>query len=306
MKTYRNVSELIGKTPLLEARAIQEEESLKSKLFLKLEYLNPTGSVKDRAAKFMIEDAENKGLIKKGSTIIEPTSGNTGIGLASIGASKGYRVILTMPDTMSVERINLLKAYGAEVVLTEGKLGMAGAIDKAKELNKEIKNSFIPSQFSNPANVNAHYFETAKEIYEDLDGKVDYLVACVGSGGTIVGNAKYLKEKNQSATIVAVEPQESPLISKGISSPHKIQGIGANFIPEIFDRNLVDIVQTASYEDAIKMAKQLARLEGILVGISSGAALDVAIRIAKENPNKNVVAIMPDSADRYYSTDLFR
>ncbi len=306
MKTYKNVSELIGKTPLLEAVSIQKEENLKSKLFLKLEYLNPTGSVKDRAAKFMIEDAEKNGLIQKGSTIIEPTSGNTGIALASIGASKGYRVILTMPDTMSLERINLLKAYGADVILTDGSLGMAGAIEKANELNKEIKNSFIPSQFSNPSNVNAHYYETAREIYDDLDGKVDYLVAGVGSGGTIVGNAKFLKEKNQSVTIVAVEPKDSPLILKGISGSHKIQGIGANFIPEIFDRSLVDMVETASYEDAIKRAKRLAYKEGILVGISSGAALDVAIRIAKEIEGKNIVVILPDSADRYYSTELFR
>lgn len=306
MKVYKSVTDLIGNTPLLEAVSIEKEENLKSKLYLKLEYLNPTGSVKDRAAKFMVEDAEKNGNISKGATIIEPTSGNTGIALASIGASKGYKVILTMPDTMSTERINLLKAYGAEVVLTEGKLGMAGAIEKAKELNKTIENSFIPSQFSNPANISAHYTQTAREIHQDLDGKIDYFVAGVGSGGTIVGNAKYLKENIAGVKVVAVEPESSPLISKGVFGAHKIQGIGANFIPEIYDNTLVDSIETASDAAAILRAKQLAKNEGILVGISSGAALEVAIRIAKEIENKNIVVILPDSADRYYSTELFR
>lgn len=306
MKVFKNVADLIGNTPLLEAVSIEKEENLKSKLYLKLEYLNPTGSVKDRAAKFMIEDAENKGKISKGATIIEPTSGNTGIALASIGTSKGYKVILTMPDTMSVERINLLKAYGAEVVLTDGKLGMAGAIDKAKELNKTIENSYIPSQFSNPANVDAHYYQTAREIYQDLDGNIDYFVAGVGSGGTIIGNAKFLKETIENVKIIAVEPESSPLISKGKFAPHKIQGIGANFIPDIYDNSLVDKVETASNEAAILRAKQLAKNEGVLVGISSGAALEIAIKIAKEIENKNIVVILPDSADRYYSTELFK
>lgn len=305
MKVYKSVSELIGKTPLLEPISIEKTENLKSKLYLKLEYLNPTGSVKDRAAKFMIEDAERCGKISKGATIIEPTSGNTGIGLASIGASKGYKVILTMPNTMSQERINLLKAYGAEVVLTDGKLGMSGAIEKAKELNETIENSFIPSQFSNPANANAHYEQTAREIFDDLDGKVDYFVAGVGSGGTIMGCARFLKEKICKINIVAVEPEKSPLLSKGSFASHGIQGIGANFIPEIVDKNLIDIIELASEEQAIERAKQLGKEEGILVGISSGAALDVAIRIAKKVENKNIVVIMPDSADRYYSTSLF-
>ncbi len=306
MKVYKNVVELIGKTPLLEAENLAKTQNLSSKLFLKLEYFNPTGSIKDRAAKFMIEDAENKGQIKKGSTIIEPTSGNTGIGLASIGRAKGYRVILTMPSTMSIERVNLLKSYGAEVHLSDGKLGMDGAIKLAEKLKGDIPNSFILGQFTNPANINAHYMETAREIYQDLDGKIDFFVAGVGSAGTITGCAKYFKEVDKNIKVIAVEPKSSPLISTGRIGSHKIQGIGANFIPENYDASLIDKVMTASDNGAIEQAKMLAKTEGVLVGISSGAALEVAIKIAKENQGKNIVVIMPDSADRYYSTDLFK
>ena len=303
----KNVEELIGKTPLMEVCNLEKQYNMKASVLTKLEYLNPAGSVKDRAAKFMIKDAEEKGILKEGSVIIEPTSGNTGIGLASLAASKGYRMILTMPDTMSVERINLLKAYGAEVVLSEGKLGMAGAIAKAKELAAEFSSSFIPGQFENKANAKAHYETTGPEIWEDTDGKVDIFVAGVGSGGTITGIGAFLKEKNPNVKIVAVEPKDSPLLSTGKAGPHGIQGIGANFVPELLDRSVIDEVQTVELEDSYKWAKRLAKEEGILVGISSGAALSVAADLAMqpENEGKKIVALLPDSGDRYYSTPLF-
>ena len=302
----KNVEELIGKTPLMEVCNLEKQYNMKASVLTKLEYLNPAGSVKDRAAKFMIKDAEEKGILKEGSVIIEPTSGNTGIGLASLAASKGYRMILTMPDTMSVERINLLKAYGAEVVLSEGKLGMAGAIAKAKELAAEFSSSFIPGQFENKANAKAHYETTGPEIWEDTDGNVDIFVAGVGSGGTITGIGAFLKEKNPNVKIVAVEPKDSPLLSTGKAGPHGIQGIGANFVPELLDRSVIDEVQTVELEDSYKWAKRLAKEEGILVGISSGAALSVAADLAMqpENEGKKIVALLPDSGDRYYSTPL--
>ncbi len=307
MKVYTKIEQLVGKTPLFEAENLQKKFNLKARIFLKLECFNPAGSVKDRTALFMLNDAEQKGLIKSGATIIEPTSGNTGIGLASIGASRGYKVILTMPDTMSVERIKLLKGYGAEVVLTDGKLGMAGAIAKANEIAKRTPNSFIPCQFENKANVSAHYLTTAPEIYNDLDGKIDVFVAGVGTGGTFSGCAKFFKEKNSQVKTIAVEPSSSPMITKGYASAHKIQGIGANFVPDNFDKNYCDKVECASDEDAIFFAKQLATEEGILTGISSGAVLSVAIRLAKEKENqgKNIVVVLPDTGERYLSTDLF-
>jgi len=307
MKIYRKIDELVGKTPLFEAVSLKKQLNLKANLYLKLEYFNPAGSVKDRIAVEMLDDAEKRNVIKSGATIIEPTSGNTGIGLAMIGASRGYKVILTMPDTMSVERIKFIKAYGAEVVLTDGKKGMQGAIDKAIEINKQTPNSFIPSQFTNYSAVDAHYKTTGKEIFNDLDGKVDVFVATVGSGSTFSGSVKYLKEQNKFIKAVAVEPEDSPLISKGISGVHKIQGIGANFIPEILDLSLIDEVKTANYQKSLKFARFLAKTEGILVGISSGAALSVAIDLAKldENTNKNIVVILPDSGSRYVSTELF-
>lgn len=306
-KIFKSVDEFIGRTPLLEICNLEKEYKLYGRILVKLEYFNPTGSAKDRAAKYMISDAEKNGILKDGSVIIEPTSGNTGIGLASIAASKGYRMILTMPDTMSVERINLLKAYGAEVILTPGAEGMAGAVRKASELSEKIPNSFIPGQFENKANAKAHYETTGPEIWEDTEGKIDFFVAGVGTGGTITGTGRFLKEKNPDICVVAVEPSDSPLLSKGIAGPHKIQGIGANFIPGLLDKQIYDEVHTVMTEDAFLWAKRLAKKEGVLVGISSGAALWSAVQIAlkKENEGKTIVVLLPDSADRYYSTPLF-
>ncbi len=306
-KIYKCAAEFIGNTPLMEICNIEKINKLEAKVLVKLEYLNPAGSVKDRAALYMIEDAENRGILKEGSVIIEPTSGNTGIGLASAAAVKGYRLILTMPDTMSVERRNILKAYGAEIVLTEGALGMKGSIEKAEELAKEHENSFIPDQFSNPANAKAHYNTTGPEIWQDTDGKVDIFVAGVGTGGTLTGTGEYLKEMNPEIRIVAVEPSDSPLLSGGKAGSHKLQGIGANFIPSLLNRNIYDDIFPVEADDAFSSAKLLAKKEGILVGISSGAALYAAIEIAKrpENKGKNIVVLLPDSADRYYSTPLF-
>ncbi|MBQ8426493.1 MAG: cysteine synthase A [Clostridia bacterium] len=307
MKVYNNISELVGKTPILRLNNLEKKEKLCAKLFAKLEYFNPTGSVKDRAALYMLDDAENKGLIQKGATIIEPTSGNTGIGLAAIGVSRGYKVILTMPDSMSVERRKLLKAYGAEIVLTDGNKGMQGAVEKAKEIRDKTPNSFIAGQFDNPANPKAHYQTTAKEIYEDCEGDIDILVAGFGTGGTISGVGKYLKEKNKNIQIIAVEPESSPLVSKGTFGAHKIQGIGANFIPSNLDLTVIDKVLTITNEQAMATARAVAGTEGVLVGISSGAALGVAINLAKlpENLNKVIVAILPDTGERFLSTDLF-
>ena len=304
---YKGTLGLIGNTPLVETVNLEKELSLESSLLVKLEYLNPAGSVKDRIAKGMIEDAEQKGLLKQGSVIIEPTSGNTGIGLAAISAAKGYRIILTMPETMSVERRNILKAYGAEIVLTDGSKGMKGAIAKAEELAKEIPNSFIPGQFVNPANPAVHKATTGPEIWRDTDGKVDFFVAGVGTGGTITGTGEYLKSQNPSVKIVAVEPESSPVLSKGVAGPHKIQGIGAGFVPEVLNTKVYDEVIPVSNEDAFASSKLLAKKEGISVGISSGAALFAAIQIAKrpENKGKTIVALLPDSGDRYYSTPLF-
>lgn len=304
---YKSAIELIGGTPLMEAVHLEEKLGLTAKLLLKLEYLNPAGSVKDRAARFMIEAAEAEGLLKPGSVIIEPTSGNTGIGLASIATVKGYRMILTMPDTMSVERINILKAYGAEVVLTPGALGMQGAVAKAEELAKELPGSFIPGQFDNQANAQAHRETTGPEIWRDTDGQVDVFVACVGTGGTITGTGEYLKSQSDRVKVIAVEPATSPLLSAGQAGPHKIQGIGANFVPSLLNTEVYDEVVTVENDEAFAMAKMLGRTEGILVGISSGAALQAAVEIAKrpENKDKNIVVLLPDSGDRYYSTPLF-
>ncbi len=306
-RIYKCAAEFIGNTPLMEACSIEKNEKLEAKLLLKLEYLNPAGSVKDRAALYMIEDAEKRGILKENSVIIEPTSGNTGIGLASAAAVKGYRLILTMPETMSVERRNILKAYGAEIVLTEGALGMKGAIEKAEELANQYENSFIPDQFSNPANAQAHRETTGPEIWNNTDGKVDIFVAGVGTGGTITGIGEYLKEQNSSIKVIAVEPSDSPLLSEGKSGPHKIQGIGANFVPSLLNTSIYDEIIAVKADDAFSAAKLLAKKEGILVGISSGAALHAAIEIAKrpENKGKNIVALLPDSGDRYYSTPLF-
>ena len=306
-KVYKSALELIGKTPLVEVTNIEKELGLEAKVLVKLEYLNPAGSVKDRIAKHMIEVAEEKGLLKPGSVIIEPTSGNTGIGLAAIAAAKGYRTILTMPETMSVERRNILKAYGAEIVLTEGAKGMKGAIAKADELAKEIPNSFIPGQFVNPANPEMHFRTTGPEIWEDTDGQVDYFTAGVGTGGTVTGVGKFLKSKNPNVKVAAIEPSDSPVLSQGKAGSHKIQGIGAGFVPDTLDTSVYDEVMPITNEDAFATAKLLAKKEGILVGISSGASLYAAIQIAKrpEAKGKTIVALLPDSGDRYYSTPLF-
>lgn len=306
-KIYKSAAELIGNTPLLEVRNIEKELGLEARVLVKLEYFNPAGSAKDRIALNMIEDAEAKGTLKPGSVIIEPTSGNTGIGLASIAATKGYRVILTMPETMSVERRNILKAYGAEIVLTDGSKGMNGAIAKANELAAEYENSFIPGQFENPANPEIHRKTTGPEIWEDTEGNVDIFVAGVGTGGTITGVGEYLKSQNPNIKVVAVEPATSPVLSQGKSGPHKIQGIGAGFVPKALNTSVYDEIMPIENEDAFTIGKLIAKKEGILVGISSGAALYAAIEQAKrpENKGKTIVALLPDSGDRYYSTPLF-
>ena len=306
-KIYTSADQLIGRTPLLELTHLEQEYGLKAKLYEKLEYFNPAGSVKDRVAKMMLDDAEKEGKLTKDSVIIEPTSGNTGIGLASVAAARGYRIIIVMPDTMSVERRQLMKAYGAELVLSEGAKGMKGAIAKANELAEEIPNSFIPGQFVNPSNPKAHYETTGPEIWEDTEGKVDYFVAGVGTGGTVTGVGKYLKEKNPAVKVVAVEPATSPVLSNGTAGPHKIQGIGAGFVPDVLDTKIYDEIFRATNEDAFATAKLLAKKEGILVGISSGASLHAAIEYAKkpENEGKTIVALLPDTGDRYYSTALF-
>ena len=307
MNIKQNVGELIGHTPLIEFKKYEKENNIDAHIIGKLEYLNPAGSIKDRVAKAIIDDYEEKGLLKKGSTIIEPTSGNTGIGLAMICASRGYKLIIVMPDTMSKERISLMKAYGADVVLTDGKLGMKGSIDKAKMLNKEINGSLIAGQFENMANPRIHYLTTGPEIYEDLDGKVDIFVASIGTGGTISGTGKFLKEKIKDIKVVGIEPSSSPLLTKGISGPHKIQGIGANFIPDTLNTKIYDEIIAVSDEDAYKVTKDIARSEGVLVGISSGAAIFAAKKLAerKENKNKNIVVILPDTGNRYLSLGLF-
>ena len=304
---YKGTLGLIGNTPLVEVTNLEKELGLEATILAKLEYFNPAGSVKDRIAKAMIEDAEEKGILKEGSVIIEPTSGNTGIGLASIAASKGYRIILTMPETMSVERRNILKAYGAELVLTEGAKGMKGAIAKAEELAKEIPESFIPGQFVNPANPAIHRSTTGPEIWNDTDGKVDYFVAGVGTGGTLTGVGEYLTSKNPDIKVIAVEPAGSPVLSEGKGGPHKIQGIGAGFVPDILNTDIYDEIIKVENDDAFTTGKVLAKKEGVLVGISSGAALYAAIQLAKrpENKGKTIVALLPDTGDRYYSTPLF-
>lgn len=304
---YKGTLGLIGNTPLVEPMNLEKELGLEATILVKLEYLNPAGSVKDRVAKAMIEDAEEKGILKEGSVIIEPTSGNTGIGLASIAAAKGYRAILTMPETMSVERRNILKAYGAEIVLTEGTKGMKGAIAKAEELAKEIPNSFIPGQFVNPANSKAHRETTGPEIWKDTDGNVDIFIAGVGTGGTLTGVGEYLKSQKPDVKVVALEPAASPVLSEGKGGPHKIQGIGAGFVPDVLNTKIYDEIYKADNDEGFAAAKLLAKTEGILVGISSGAALSGAIAYAKklENKGKTIVALLPDSGDRYYSTPLF-
>lgn len=304
---YKGTLGLIGNTPLVEAVNVEKELGLEAALLLKLEYFNPAGSVKDRVAKAMIEDAEERGILKEGSVIIEPTSGNTGIGLAAIAASKGYRIILTMPETMSVERRNILKAYGAEVVLTDGAEGMKGAIEKAEQLAKEIPGGFIPGQFVNPANPAAHRKTTGPEIWNDTEGKVDYFVAGVGTGGTLTGVGEYLKSQNPDVKIVAVEPADSPVLSEGRGGSHKIQGIGAGFVPDVLNTEIYDEIIKVENDDAFAAGKLLAKKEGVLTGISSGAALHAAIQLAKrpENKGRTIVALLPDTADRYYSTPLF-
>ena len=307
MKVYQKITDLIGGTPLLELTNLEAKDELPAKIYGKLEYFNPAGSVKDRIAKGMIDDAEAKGLLKPGSVIIEPTSGNTGIGLASIAAARGYRLIIAMPETMSVERRNLMKAYGAELVLTEGAKGMSGAIAKAKELAAEIPNSLIPSQFTNPANPDVHEKTTGVEIWDDTDGTVDIFVAGVGTGGTVTGVGKYLKSKNPNVKVVAVEPKGSPVLSEGTAGPHKIQGIGAGFVPDTLDTSVYDEVIAVENEDAFEIGRAIARSEGVLVGISSGAAVWAAIQLAKrpENKGKTIVALLPDTGERYLSTPMF-
>lgn len=306
-KIYKSADELIGKTPLLELSHIEEKLGLKAKIVAKLEYFNPAGSVKDRVAKAMIDDAEKKGLLKKGSVIIEPTSGNTGIGLASVAAARGYRIIIVMPETMSVERRQIMKAYGAELVLSDGAKGMKGAIAKAEELAREIPDSFIPGQFVNPANPQAHFDTTGPEIYEDTDGNIDYFVAGVGTGGTITGVGKYLKSKLPAVKVVAVEPATSAVLSTGVAGPHKIQGIGAGFVPDVLDTKIYDEIIPVTNEDAFATGKLIGKSEGVLVGISSGAAVWAAIELAKkpENEGKTIVVLLPDTGDRYLSTPLF-
>ena len=308
MKIYQRIIDTIGHTPLVELHNIEQKYDLKARLLAKVESFNPGGSVKDRIAKAMIEEAEKEGLINKDTVLIEPTSGNTGIGLSMVAASKGMRIIITMPDTMSIERRNLLKAYGAELVLTEGAKGMKGAIAKAEELAKEIPNSFIPSQFTNLNNPKTHYLATGREIYEDSDGEVDIFVAGVGTGGTISGTGKYLKEKKPSVKVVAVEPETSPVLSKGVAGPHKIQGIGAGFVPDTLDTSIYDEIITMSNEKAFETGRESARTEGLLVGISSGAALAAAIELAtrKENEGKTIVVLLPDTGERYLSTAMFQ
>ena len=304
---YKSVNEIIGKTPLMQVCNLERTHATVATVLIKIEAQNPSGSVKDRAAKYMIEDAEQRGVLKPGATIVEPTSGNTGIGLAAIAAAKGYRVILTMPETMSVERRNILKAYGAEIVLTEGSKGMNGAIEKAEELVRTIEGAYLPAQFDNPANAKAHYETTGPEIWQDTNGQVDIFVAGVGTGGTLTGTAKFLKEQNPNIEIVAVEPFDSPVLSEGRSGAHPLRGIGAGFIPTVLDTTVYDRVITVTGEEAYEASKELTRREGILTGISSGAALHAAIQLAKlpENKGKTIVVLLPDSGDRYYSTPLF-
>lgn len=306
-KIYKSVTELIGRTPIIELKNIEEKHNLKATVLAKLEYFNPAGSVKDRVAKAMIEDAEKSGVLKKGATIIEPTSGNTGIGLASVATAKGYKTILTMPETMSIERRNLLKAYGAQIVLTDGTKGMSGAIAKANELKEEIENAVILGQFVNPANPKVHYETTGPEIFEDTDGNVDIFVAGVGTGGTLSGTGKYLKSKNPSVKVVAVEPTTSPVLSEGHGGPHKIQGIGAGFVPDTLDTYIYDEIITVKNEDAFAAANTIAKSEGILVGISSGASLWAAVELAKrpENEGKTIVALLPDTGERYLSAGVY-
>ena len=304
---YTSADQLIGKTPLLELTHIEKKFGLKAKILAKLEYFNPAGSVKDRVARAMIDDAEAKGILKPGSVIIEPTSGNTGIGLASVAAARGYRIIIVMPETMSVERRQIMKAYGAELVLTEGAKGMKGAIAKADELAKEIPDSFVPGQFVNPANPKAHFETTGPEIWEDTDGQVDWFVAGVGTGGTVTGVGQYLKSKNPAVKVAAVEPKSSAVLSTGVAGSHKIQGIGAGFVPDVLDTKVYDEIIPVDNDDAFKLGKEMGRSEGVLVGISSGAALWAAIELAKrpENEDKNIVVLLPDTGDRYLSTPLF-
>ena len=306
-KYFTSVDQLIGKTPLMELTNIEKAFGLKARLFAKLEYLNPAGSIKDRAAMQMLDDAKDAGILKDDSVIIEPTSGNTGIGLAAVGASRGYKVIIVMPDTMSIERRQIMKAYGATLVLSDGTRGMKGAIDMAEELARKTPNSFIPGQFTNPSNTKAHYLSTGPEIWDDLDGNIDYFVAGVGTGGTITGVGKYLKEKNPSIKVIAIEPSSSPFLSKGVSGPNAIQGIGAGFVPDILDTSIYDEIITVDAEDAFKVGRMIGTKEGFLVGISSGAACHAAIEVAKreESSNKNIVVILPDTGDRYLSTELF-